>query len=258
MYFLYCIVELERVLEDIELVCDAYVEQQELFHRQKAALETGRLTEDLLPLSILNKILIKGKAQDRDHTPLDYAEWYYQHVRVTPLWDDKISVAYQAKLPFVKPVQYLRYFINSWPVPLTNTSTVRLDVEGVYGYNTLTGDLFYPHNCIGITPMVCSSGALFRGNALRCPRGIISGTDHRSDCVLLVERTTNDTKIIQVDPNYYVITTWGESYQRRCEGAPEKNVVLKMGVHMLNVSASCSLNGGDWRLAGTSRVEVHG
>ena len=50
-------VETDRVLSAIEAAHNNWVRQVELYHRQKASLEIGRLTEKILPAKELVRIL---------------------------------------------------------------------------------------------------------------------------------------------------------------------------------------------------------
>ena len=43
--------------------------------------------------------------------------WYYEHVKIQPMWEDETKLVFKAELPFSDNMDYLRYHLVSWPIP---------------------------------------------------------------------------------------------------------------------------------------------
>jgi len=128
-------VHLENIFTALENVVQSYVFAREYYTRQRASLELGRLTENLLPKEDLARILFKAKGQRLQ--PVDTLEWYYQYVIVEPIWGDNETLIYRAKIPLIDGKHYLRYFINTWPVPYNSTHySLQIDFSGEVGLDT--------------------------------------------------------------------------------------------------------------------------
>ena len=149
-------VELERILEDLELISDAFAHTKTLFHIQVGALEFGRLTEDILPPSVLTDCLSHGAAS-RDSVMVKPIQWYYRYSTVQPMWGDADYLVFKVVLPLVSDTAYIQYSIRTFPVPLAPGSLVRLNAEGGYGYNTINGYIFQLDKCLGENPTVCDT-----------------------------------------------------------------------------------------------------
>ena len=97
-------VETDRVLSAIEAAHNNWLRQVELYHRQRASLEIGRLTEDILPMKDLVRILEQGR---RDNLYAPSAVWYYMNIRILPMWEDKQRLVFRAQLPLTDNLNYL-------------------------------------------------------------------------------------------------------------------------------------------------------
>ena len=131
----------------------AFKEARAKYARQKASLEVGRLTEELLPPSHLVEALKQFSVNTI--TMITPVQWYYEYVTVHPMWDEEMLI-YRAKLPLVDVKEYTAYKIYSWPLPY-NTSgySVQLKTASVVALDTRTGLMCEPKYCVGINPTVC-------------------------------------------------------------------------------------------------------
>ena len=77
-------INFERALYLLESNMHAYVRAADRYFRQKASLELGRLTEELLPPDLLLSTLKKGESVDMKH--IEPLQWYYEHVRIYSVW----------------------------------------------------------------------------------------------------------------------------------------------------------------------------
>lgn len=241
--------EVERILEDLELLTDAYEETTTVYHIQRGALEWGKLSEDILTIEQLKQILYRGKGQNMiGITPV---EWYYRYSTVEPIWADDDTLVFRVALPLIGSKQYIRYNIESFPVPLKDNATVQLNVTGSYGYDTVTGDMFVMNKCTGDHPIVCDASVMYNSNGMLCARGIISGdVSNRDECPAIIRKVKNQTIISTLGLNNYIVVTWGELVVTRCSGRPEMKSVLKRGIHHILLNHTCTLRGVSWKIEG--------
>ena len=241
--------EVDRILEDLEMMTDAYCDTHMIYHFQRGSLEWGKLSEDILSLEQLRQILHKGKGQNM--MSIEPVEWYYRFCEVEPLWSSDKTLVYRVSIPFVDRKKYLKYSIESFPIPLNDSNMAKLQIHGSYGYNTVTGDMFTLEQCMGNSPMVCDASVVYNNQGMKCARGVISGdTGHRDTCPVDITKALKQTVVKNVGLNNYVVITWGELVTRHCEGMPESKIEMLMGVHHVSVNASCTLTGKSWKLVG--------
>ena len=241
--------EVDRILEDLEMMTDAYCDTHMLYHFQRGSLEWGKLSEDILSLEQLRQILYKGKGQNM--ISIDPIEWYYRFCKVEPLWSSDKTLVYRVSIPFIDRKQYLKYSIESFPIPLNDSNMAQLQIDGSYGYNTVTGDMFALEKCTGNSPMVCDASVVYNNQGMKCARGVISGNSGQRDtCPVDITKALKKTVVKSVGLNHYVVITWGELVTRHCEGMPENKFEMLMGVNHVSVNASCTLTGKSWKLVG--------
>ena len=243
--------EVDRILEDLELMTNAYCDAHLVYHFQRGALEWGRLSESILPLRHLEQILNEGKGQNM--VSISPIEWYYRYCEVEPLWSTDKTLAYRVSIPFIESKQYIRYSVESFPIPLNDSElrTAQLDVQGSYGYDTITGDMFSLEKCVGKTPMVCDASVVYNNQGMKCARGIIGGdSNNRNTCPVVITKRPGQTLVTSVGLNNYVIVSWGEKVVKYCEGMPEYKFDMLMGVNHVSIKAQCTLTGTSWKLVG--------
>ena len=114
--------------------------------------ERGTLTENMLPPHQLQAVL--SWIREHGYETLA-AHWYYQHVKVTPLWEATDHLAFSLVLPRVSMDQYIGYALRR--VPIRFNTELLWQVEGMreVGIHTLTHATFRPRQCVG--PPVRSS-----------------------------------------------------------------------------------------------------
>jgi hypothetical protein len=248
--------QVDRILNALELVGELYHQERNLYHDQRAALEVGHLTEDLLPPKVLEDILQQAISQG--YHVITQLEWYYQTLEVKPIWSDNDNLLYRVKIPLVDDELYLLYTILTFPIPYPTTSiSAQLELHSTYGFNTQTGGLFIPHSCQGTNPAVCRPGPVYGPGTMLCPRGILTGSQKPQDsCTVTITKGTNDSLITEVDLNKFVITTWGEAILERCAGEAENKFRLQADTYIMTVRATCSISGENWTVHGISEQNI--
>lgn len=253
----YTVLHLEQVCTALEAFQRHYYRVYDRYLRQRASLEIGRLTEELLPPTLLGAILSQGVEQKYHAVDLT---WYYQFVEVNPVWGNSDTLVYSAKLPLVDDINYLHYLLRSWPTPY-NSSGLSAQIEdiGDIGFDTEGGGMFQPHSCIGREPMICRTGPIFDLTRMQCPRGILTGDNkERTMCKVTIRRMLeSQTRIDEVDLGEFVVVSWGEPYSVHCQGLGERRETLPPGVYYVMVPDICTVKGRGWTVSGITRKFVN-
>ena len=241
----------DRILAALGSVQYLWQRQCDRYQRQRASLELGWLTEEILPLENLVQILESSRKLGHFGPR---SEWYYEHIQIHPMWEDRNKLVFKAELPLVDETEYLRYRISSWPVP-RNTSdyTLKIQVPSAVAIDTRHGGIFEPHTCIGSQPGICRTGPVYGAGRLLCARSILNGdSNHYQSCAVTVTRLENQLGIVQeVTPTIFVLLSFGEMYSVHCPKRHEKANYLPLGIYTLCVAATCQVHGKDWLLSGT-------
>jgi hypothetical protein len=252
LYALEAITHYNQVIALLEATASQLEKQQRLYLKQRAALELGSLTEDILPIHELHNILSNAQRLGMEHLPW---QWYYQHVKVRPQWMENDTLIYRAELPLVNHKSYLLYDIQTYPVR-NGRHSVKLNAAGPVVVDTNGGEMFSPHNCVGHLPTVCRPGAAYRSGNMQCERGLLNGDPgQRKTCPLQVNEAKTSASISEIGLGQYVIETSGEAYSLNCLGQSARQEVVKEGTYLLTVSQGCVVHGEQgWSLTGV----IHG
>lgn len=247
---------IDRALASLETAHNQWIRQLEKHHRQRASLELGWLTEEILPIPELRRICDEGRRAGFYAPPV---QWYYEHVHIQPLWEDETRLVFKAELPFSAKTEYLRYYLWTWPVP-GNTSQFRakLQVPDDIAFHTESGGIFRPTQCRGNRPAICSTGPIYDRSRLQCPRGLITGEeDLRKHCKVTIYKPANElTDIQEINPGVFVISTLGENCSLHCSGATERRLYFNSGVFLLTLQEGCGLRGKGWTVSSVSRKRL--
>ena len=100
---------IDQCLSALESVHLYWVRQLSRYQRQRAALESGILTVDILPPTSLRFILATSRWDGRTAPRL---EWYYQFVRVKYMWEDEQHLVLTADVPLTDHAKYMRYHMR--------------------------------------------------------------------------------------------------------------------------------------------------
>lgn len=232
----------------IEIAVDSYEEARWQYHRQKIQLERGILTEDLLPQHQLQSVL--SRMVEHGYEILS-THWYYQHVKVTPLWEATDHLAFRLVLPGVSRDQYIGYALRYIPIRF-NAKLLR-QVVGMreVAIHTLTRATFRPKQCAGHQPQVCwptreevapSCEASLVAGVLApvctiqiTKRGKVSSTVHES------ATGTEDPIVVAYEPEVKVTL--------RCPARAPITIRID-GPRKMHLPAGCRLESKDWILRG--------
>ena len=249
-------IEMDRVLSSLEVLYDEYLKQVDYYRTHKTALEEGRLTENLLPPHELQGIL--RLATQQGYQCVETVEWYYEHIKVEPVWRNGENLLYRLAIPLLDPKRYLIYEIQAFPFPLTNTSySVAIETNSIYGLDTITGGLFIPQCCLGRDPVVCQTGPIYDDEQLQCPRGLILGQSKLTRaCTVRISTGVTTSLITQIDVNSYVLSTWGENIILRCPGKNEQIIPLSLGVCNITCPPDCTISGKHWTANGVKEFHL--
>ena len=246
--------KVNRILSAIEASHGVWLRQHDLYQRQRASLELGWITEEILTPAELRTILTKARAAGF-HTPR--LEWIYSHVAIKPYWEQSDKIVFVAEIPLTTDANYLRYRIRTWPVPGNDTDyTIEIMSPEDVALDTRTGGIFEPHSCLGKEPAICRTGPVFGAGRLTCPRGIINGDPkQRRGCVARLRKHSDATTraVEEFVPGHFAITSTGEDYYVYCPTRREERRQLSSGVFVVRVQPGCRISGADWTIYGYER-----
>ena len=244
---------IDRAIHHLESEYNDFNRRKKSQQNQRLSMELGKLSEELLSPVILRDILTK--ATRGEMMPIEPIEWYYQHLKLIPIWSDLDNeLVFKVDLPLVRPVPYLKYTISAYPVPYINTTTtVRLQAEGIFGLDTRNGDMFVPSNCLGVNPEVCYTGPLYQSGELSCARAIIAGRDPREVCTITITSHVKDqAQIIDDALDQVIVMTWGETFTEHCTSKAEVIHDILPGTYLVKVKDGCTLKNSEWSIPGIS------
>ena len=239
----------ERLVEDAELVARVFTELVEEYHRQRSALESGTLTEDLLSVNVLKDIMAHARTSQR--LIIQNLEWYYQYVSVRPMWGNDKMIVFQMELPLVGSNRYVHYTLVPYPVPQSDDTVVTFKVAPNIAavMNNGTTEVMIPRLCRGVRPLVCGQSPLRSGVALQCERGILNNNkSDRQACILSVKKSLRLDEIWFTSANQVVLSTWGDVITKECKGRPVLQGELVQGVYTLHLEEACVYRGATWRI----------
>ena len=176
-------------IQQMETVVHTFLIKKQLFHHQKVQLERGWLTEDILPSRILNFVLRQVQAQHMKTLPL---VWYYQHLRVTSLWQYQQKLVYWVMIPGLSRDEYLYYGLRYFCVPVGSDHLRRIEGKSNVAGNTINGYSFDPcaSQCLDSEPAVCIPGKLEVHET--CKVRLVSGAIGDS-CEIIITSMENKT-----------------------------------------------------------------
>ena len=165
-------VEMDRAIADAVRVYDTYEQQVTHFHAQRAALERGYLTEDVMDSAMLLGIV--DQAAKAGHKTVSSLSWLYRFTAVEPVILAGNRLIYRFVLPILTSQSYLLFKAVSMPVPVPHFPMhVMINISPLIGTSQRTGLLFFPEVCRGSSPVVCRSGPMYKANVYQCARGLV-------------------------------------------------------------------------------------
>lgn len=247
-------VNINTVISQLEDIAHRYVRAHEAWEHRKENLEAGRLTESILPPSILESILAPADAFGAQL--IEPIQWYYEHATVIPIWTEEYLV-YKTCLPVVAPVRWHFIDLKQWPMPLDDYQA-RLALPESVLRNTESGELDTSPTCTGARPRVCRRGLVARAALHPCLTRLLSDAPaYDQTCVVIFERRLPIDVVRFVTYNTFVLITNGTELALRCAGRHEQLLTIGAGVYELRLEYPCNLHGSDWILKSTFRRSVN-
>jgi hypothetical protein len=241
--------EMEERLRVLELMRAAIHRLAEDYLNKRYALEQGRLTEDLLPPHVLREL------EHKDYRQIDPINWYYQNVKVYPLWKDGEHLTFVAIIPLVEEDNWSLFKIRTFPVPTEDgTGVVRLLSQKQVAVNSATGTtIAVTEDCYG-SPLLCPPGPRWRIESCAATLLKIGRQSPHEVCSVslkTVDENRRRSSIYVIDLNEIVVCAWAEQLLVRCPSdSVPKQVQLERGCHNLVMNPKCKIEGESWSIDG--------
>ena len=218
---------------------------------QRMHLESGRLTESIMPRATLEGV--RTEMENAGHSPAPL-EWYYEHCLVRPLWETEDGMSYIVELPMTRD-RVTGYHLQTFPHQDPMGNWLRLLLHRFIGYDEQDGTMVLLKACKGNRPTICEKDLTYH-SGLPCERGLILGTPRGlSRCNVRFEEPA-ETNSVAVGINSHIVTTPDKSLESRCLGEATRYHQVKPGSFAVKfASSNCQLQGsGGWVL---ESVDVH-
>ena len=179
------------------------------------------------------------------------------------LWQNDSVLVFRADLPLTDRNLYLRYRIQTWPVPGNSSECLtQLQAPSDIAFHTATGRIFQPIGCIGIRPAICRTGQIYNKNRMQCPRGILTGEKRlRNHCEITISYARiAQTIISELQPDIFVIISTGDRFSLLCNGRAERRVHITGGVFTIRILPGCRVSNVGFSITGVvhrdSRITI--
>lgn len=239
---------IDRVIEELTVVHNFYSAQMNTFRTQRYELERGWLTENTLSLSDLNETLATIRKWGYE-TP--NAEWYYENLRIEPLWTENGKLVFRVLLPAVSRTQYLHYKIRYYPVVIDSDHIRVVKGHNDVVINTATGAVFWPKDCYGLNPRVCMPQKEIL--VPTCEWGLITNNSLDRCIIKISKRLNEDSDVFPLGIGTFVIITYKKlEVTLRCSGKAAMVKTME-GPHRIEVPGNCKLETAQWQVSGSRK-----
>ena len=223
------------------------------YNAQRYALEHGRLQENILPRKILLEVASQQSVPGTETLP---PEWYYANVKIHPLWKQDI-LSYFVILPLVDSSPYVGYEVQTFPIPLQNSSTmVKILATGTIALDTRSGSVFTAEGCSGRAPLVCNPTPIHKNDELKgCVHAIAMKKDVSSVCEVKVIPSERSHVYPGVS-NHVIVSTWQEDIMEHCPSGVERLETLTLGAFIVEWQGDCILSTDTWSISGVVTRET--
>ena len=226
---------LESLMRDLERANDKVI-------RVRKDLENGLLSEDLLPMDELKKLINSARIPDgaKFVSPL---YWYYSKMKVKLLRIDSEFV-YAVDLPLVSEERFVAKEFKSFPTPnLKRNVTIQVSLSSDGLFRSHSGQITkLPFDCVGDQPLVCPPTAVKRDDFSdkSCVSSLFSDSiENKGDnCPVQVSGDMSE-HIYYHGVNMFVLITWGTEITEGCFHS--KLMSLSPGAYLIEWSGKCSL-----------------
>lgn len=237
---------IDQVIAQLTVVHESYSAQAGAFLTQKYELERGWLTESTLSITELTEILATIRAWGYE-TPS--VEWYYENLKIEPLWTEHDKLVFRVVIPAVGRTQYLQYKIHFYPVVVDSEHIRVVKGHSDITVNTATGAVFWPHDCYGSKPRVCTPQKEILSPT--CEWGLVTNNSLDHCTIEIFRRFNKDSDIFPLGLGSFIVVAYEEiSVTLRCLGKSAVVTTL-YGPSQFQVPGDCKLETDQWRVSGT-------
>lgn len=239
---------IDQVIEELYVAHESYSAQMGAFLTQRYELERGWLTENTLSMQELNDILLT--IRKAGYETLN-AVWYYENLRIEPLWTEGGKLVFRVILPAVGQTQYLQYKIHFYPVALDSEHVRIVRGHNDVTINTETGAVFWPIKCYESNPRVCAPQK--ETLTPTCEWGLVTNNSLDHCTIEISKRTSKDSDIFPRDIGDFVIVAYKKmKVTLRCLGraALVKDI---SGPIQMKIPGDCKLETAQWQVYGTRK-----
>ena len=122
---------------------------------------------------------------------------------------------------------------------------MQIEVEKFLAVSTKNNYITTPESCIGRRPMICDSNISYNRRFF-CERAVIAGKKEiKKECKFTVKKMKNETIVMRVDSNRFMLSTIGEEIYLHC-GVTKST--RGEGVYQILLGMNCRMTGQGFRI----------
>ena len=160
-------VDILDIIDHIDHMCRDYLSSYDFWLQRRSSLESGRLTEQLLPPDVLRNVLSRNIPDGAQ--PIVPISWYYRTLSVQPVTVGA-TLVYSVSLPLVSTYTWRFVEIHVWPYPVKNGS---IELPQTVLHNTARDQVVINPQCMGEQPVVCTTHAIHMAEQYPCIQGLL-------------------------------------------------------------------------------------
>ena len=240
-------------LDIVEESLDDYKDMLSAMQAVRIACEAQIVTEQVLPVSIVNELLSSG--ENHQHLP---AVQYYSYIKVDKIIEIEGQQFCVLKAPMLADTSPVRIGIHTFPV-CQEDRCIRLYQPQPFIIDFATEELYFPEQCFGPTPQVCQAGVRYDKNQQLCLHGLINDDSQQQlTCPLTYyDKQPPAQKIVADKLNRFVLSTTHTLYHYRCPQHRPVTGELPSGSYVIDVEPHCIFDATQWMLQGVSILETN-
>ena len=216
---------LENFIGDLERRHEVIADLREQSFEHRMELESGRLTEEILPRTELAAILKEAEIHGVHGLPLTH---YYETCEVIPTWQSDDGLAYTVYLPLIHK-QVASYRFHTLPTP-GDRGWVEFMLHPHVGYDEANGEISILESCRGGNPNACEQRLTFP-KGLLCERSLITQNTESAKHCRIRPAMPETAPSITLSTNDYALAIPDTNLEIRCRGLPTRQLVITPGAY---------------------------
>ena len=240
------VIRVNTILDVISENLKQYEESLALVQAMRISCESRIVTEQLIPIGLVENILAMGPNQQK----VDLAT-YYAYIQVRKITEFEGKVYCVLRAPMFTDDRQAQITVVTVPT-CTTGKCLKLYQPESFVMSYTSEELYYPNECFGPTPRACRPGVKYDKRQLPCLHGLVNGDSNQQiQCPITVYKDPPPPQPIStVTLNRYIVSTEETLYHYRCPLKTPTTSTLLAGSYVIDVQPTCIFDAMSWMLQG--------